>query len=201
MLYGARRTGIETDVSIVGFVLRPPPPTGATMPQEMSFAQALTEARQIIVQQSNRIKTDLERIKGLQENMAAQTATIAEGDRTLREKTAELETANEQLKSVTAKLDETRIAKEQGEAVIDRQGQRITQMQETIASLEKQLAEQTAAAEKIDRELQEIRGQVPTQEDTDALASLAALLVAKKGGTPSGPMAIRPAVESTAVAA
>jgi uncharacterized coiled-coil protein SlyX len=171
------------------------------MPQEMSFAQALTEARQIIVQQSNRIKTDLERIKGLQENMAAQTATIAEGDRTLREKTAELETANEQLKSVTAKLDETRIAKEQGEAVIDRQGQRITQMQETIASLEKQLAEQTAAAEKIDRELQEIRGQVPTQEDTDALASLAALLVAKKGGTPSGPMAIRPAVESTAVAA
>ena len=103
------------------------------MPQEMSFAQALNEARQIIVQQSNRIKADLDRIKALQDNINTLTGQIAESDRALRMKNTELETAGEQIKNTTAKLEETRVAKEQGEAVIDRQGQRLTQMQESIA--------------------------------------------------------------------
>jgi len=81
-----------------------------------------------------------------------------------------------------------RIAREQGEAVIDRQGQRLTQMQETIASIEKQLAEQTHKAEQATQELDALRGQVPTQEDTEALAALASLLSAKKGA-PAQPKA------------
>jgi uncharacterized coiled-coil protein SlyX len=144
------------------------------MPQEMSFAQALTEARQIIVQQSNRIKA-------LQETVAAQTGSIAESDRQLRQKSTELDAANEQVKSITTKLDEMRIAKEQGEAVIDRQGQRLTQMQDTIAGLEKNLAEQSQKAEQAQRDLDGLRSQVPTQEDTEALSALASLLSAKKG--------------------
>jgi chromosome segregation ATPase len=151
------------------------------MPQEMSFAQALTEARQIIVQQSNRIKADLDRVKALQETITTQTATLAESDRQLKAKSADLDLAHEQVKLATGKFDELKTAKEQGDAVIDRQGQRLTQMQETIAGLEKHLAEMTQKAESVQRELDSMRGQVPTQEDTEALAALASLLSAKKG--------------------
>jgi predicted nucleic acid-binding Zn-ribbon protein len=155
------------------------------MAQEMSFAQALTEARQIIVQQSNRIKTDLDKIKALQETVTTQTATLAETDRALRQKTAEVEMTNDQLKAATAKLDEMRVAKEQSEAVCDRQGQRLSQMQDTISNLEKQLADATARADKAAHELEAARGQLPTQEDTEALAALATLLSAKKGAAPA----------------
>ena len=154
------------------------------MAQEMSFAQALTEARQIIVQQSNRIKTDLDKIKAMQETVNAQTATLAESERVLKQKTTELEMTNDQLKSASGKLDELRVAKEQSEAVVDRQGQRLGQLQEAVANLEKQLAEQTAKADVATHELDKLRGQVPTQEDADALAALTALLSAKKGAAP-----------------
>jgi uncharacterized coiled-coil protein SlyX len=157
------------------------------MPQEMSFAQALTEARQIIVQQSNRIKADLDRIKALQDTIAVQTGTLAENDRQLKQKTTEVEAAAEQLMTITTKLDEMRIAKEQGEAVIDRQGQRLTQMQETIAGLEKQLAEHAQKNDQISHELDALRNQVPTHEDTEALAALASLLSAKKGASAPKP--------------
>ena len=161
------------------------------MPQEMSFAQALTEARQIIVQQSNRIKADLDRVKSVQENLTAQIAATAEAERQNREKTIDLTEANEQIKIVNVKLEEMKVAKEQGEAVIDRQGQRITQMQESIAALEKHLAEQTQKADESVQQLQSMRGQMPTQEDTEALAALSSLLAAKKGASaPPAPPAL-----------
>jgi predicted nucleic acid-binding Zn-ribbon protein len=153
------------------------------MPQEMSFAQALTEARQIILQQSNRIKADLDRIKSAQENLNAQITATAESERQTREKTIELAEANQQIKAITAKYEEMKLAKEQGEAVIDRQGQRISQMQDNIAALEKQLAEQTQKADQLAQEAESIRGQVPTQEDTEALMALTSLLAAKKGSS------------------
>jgi chromosome segregation ATPase len=153
------------------------------MPQEMSFAQALNEARQIIVQQSNRIKADLDRAKAMQETINGQTAALAESDRQLKAKTAETETATESARQANAKFEEAKVAKEQGEAVIDRQGQRLTQMQATIATLEKQVADQTAKIAQMQGELDGLRGQMPTQEDADALAALASLLSAKKGGS------------------
>jgi predicted nucleic acid-binding Zn-ribbon protein len=172
------------------------------MPQEMSFAQALTEARQIIVQQSNRIKADLDRVKALQETITTQTSTLAESERQIRQKTTEIETANEQVKTATTKFEEMRVAREQGEAVIDRQGQRLTQMQETISGLEKQLAEQTQKAEHAQHELDGLRGQVPTHEDTEALAALASLLSAKKGAAaPKAPEPASVGHEGTAAAA
>jgi chromosome segregation ATPase len=153
------------------------------MPQEMSFAQALNEARQIIVQQSNRIKADLDRAKAMQETINGQAAALAENDRQLKAKTAEAEAAAESVKAANAKFEEARLAKEQGEAVIDRQGQRLTQMQAAIATLEKQVADQTAKIGQLQGELDGLRGQVPTQEDADALAALSSLLAAKKGGS------------------
>ena len=153
------------------------------MPQEMSFAQALNEARQIIVQQSNRIKADLDRAKAMQETINGQTATIAENERQLKAKSAEIETANEAAKQANAKFEEVKLAKEQGEAVIDRQGQRLTQMQATIATLEKQVVDQMAKIAQLQSELDGLRVQMPTQEDADALAALSSLLSAKKGGS------------------
>ena len=164
------------------------------MPQEMSFAQALTEARQIIVQQSNRIKGDLDRIKAMQETIAAQTGAIAEHERAAQEKTAEIGGLNGKVQELTGQLDATRTAKEQAEAVCDRQGQRLTQLQETIATLEKQAAEQAAHVAQLQLELDGTKVQLPTSEDHEALAALSSLLAAKKGAAPA------PAGSATAAA-
>ena len=155
------------------------------MSQDMSFAQALTEARQIIVQQSNRIKGDLDRIKAMQETIAAQTGTIAEHERTIQEKTADVGGLNGQVQDLTGQLDATRTAKEQAEAVCDRQGQRLGQLQESVATLERQAAEQAERINQLQGELDHTRGHLPTSEDHEALAALSSLLAAKKGGTPA----------------
>ncbi len=151
------------------------------MPQEMSFAQALTEARQIIVQQSNRIKSDLDKIKTMQETLAAQAGATADAERVVRQRSAELDAANEQIRALSVQVEELRIAKEQSEAVIDRQGQRLTQMQAIIADLEKQVADFSQKYQQASEELESIREHVPTQEDSDALAALSSLLSTKKG--------------------
>ena len=49
--------------------------------QPMTFAQALNEAKQYIVQQSNRIKSDAEKIKNQQQTIVDQCATISEAER------------------------------------------------------------------------------------------------------------------------
>ncbi len=160
------------------------------MAQEMSFAQALTEARQIIVQQSNRIKGDLDRIKAMQETIAAQTGTIAGHDRMLHERASQLEEATGQVRELTAKLEETRTAKEQAEGVCDRQGQRLTQLQESVATLDRQAGEQAERLAELKADLDATRSQVPTAEDTEALMALSTLLAAKKGGSPVATAAV-----------
>lgn len=152
---------------------------------EMSFAQALTEARQIIVQQSNRIKADLDRIKAMQETITAQTGTIADHERTLAERSTAIDGLNGQVHDLTGQLESTRKEKEQSEAVCDRQGQRLTQLQEAIAGLEKQVAEQAERIGQLTSELDDTRVKLPTNDDHEALAALSTLLAAKKGGTPT----------------
>ena len=169
------------------------------MPQEMSFAQALTEARQIIVQQSNRIKGDLDRIKALQETMATQTGTIAEQERSAKQKAIEADGLTARVHDLTGQLDSTRTAKEQAEAVCDRQGQRLTQLQEAVATLEKQAAEQAERVATLQVELDSTKVQLPTTEDHEALAALSTLLSAKKAGG-QAPSAARPAEDAAAAA-
>ena len=159
------------------------------MSTEMSFAQALTEARQIIVQQSNRIKGDLDRIKAMQETITAQTGTIAEHERTATLTTSTVDGLNAQVRELTGQVDATRTAKEQAEAVCDRQGQRLTQLQESVATLERQLAEQAERVAHLQGELDDTKVQLPTSEDHEALAALSTLLAAKKGGGPATPAA------------
>ncbi len=155
------------------------------MSQEMTFAQALGEARQIIVQQSKRIKSDLDKVVALQETIASQTASICQTERTLEDQSKTLAKKEEQLQALMAKLGEATMAREQAEAIIDRQGQRLSQSQETISELEKTVAEKTQQLERLNAEIDQLRKQIPTQEDTQALAALSELLLNKKVSVPA----------------
>ena len=155
------------------------------MSSEMSFAQALTEARQIIIQQSNRIKTDLEKIKALQETIASLNSTVSSGEQTIRQQTEELAKRDEQVASLCLQVKEITTAREQAEAVVDRQGQRLTHAQETITKLERQSAEHDDQIQQLSEEIESLRRHLPTQEDSDALASLSELLSTKKISMPA----------------
>jgi chromosome segregation ATPase len=155
------------------------------MSSEMSFAQALTEARQIIIQQSNRIKTDLEKIKTLQETITSLNRIVSSNEQTIREQTDELGKRDEQIASLCLQIKEITTAREQAEAVVDRQGQRLTQAQETITKLERQSAEHDEQIQQLSDEIESLRRHLPTQEDSDALASLSELLLTKKVSMPA----------------
>ena len=166
------------------------------MSQEMSFAQALTEARQIIVQQSSRIKSDLDKIKALQETNASIMMKLSSAERTIQEQSAEMSKHEEQVRALTSRMNEANTAREQAEAVIDRQGQRLTQSQEALAKLERQTTEQSQRMNQLTNEMNALHQQLPTQEDSEALAALSELLSTKKvsvpaaGITPANPLRI-----------
>jgi chromosome segregation ATPase len=160
-------------------------PSEMFMSSEMSFAQALTEARQIIVQQSNRIKTDLEKIKALQDTITSLSGTVSSSERKIHEQADELAKRDEQIAGLSGQVKEATVAREQAEAVVDRQGQRLTQAQETITKLEKQSAEHDEQIHQLSDEIESLRRHLPTQEDSDALASLSELLSNKKVSMPA----------------
>jgi chromosome segregation ATPase len=165
---------------------------------EMSFAQALTEAKQIIVQQSNRIKSDLEKLRTLQESLTTQNSALAASERAVREQADALSKAEEQIRAIAARLAEATQAREQAETIIDRQGQRLTQAQSSIQTLERHVADQQQRINQLMHEIDSTRQQLPTSEDNEALAALSTLLSTKKvtvpsaGGSTSG-HTIRPA--------
>lgn len=155
------------------------------MSTEMSFAQALTEARQIIVQQSNRIKSDLEKIKQLQETTAQLEAAHTKRDRAFAEQQERLAAFDEQVTTLTASLQEAEHTRANAEQIIDRQGQRISQLQDAVSTLESQRTEKAAQIDSLTAEIESVRNQLPTEEDEQALASLASLLSTKKVNVPA----------------
>ena len=50
------------------------------MAQEMSFAQALNEAKGVILQLSNRVKADAEKIRMQQQTIVSLSATVAQNE-------------------------------------------------------------------------------------------------------------------------
>jgi predicted RNase H-like nuclease (RuvC/YqgF family) len=155
------------------------------MQQEMTFAQALGEARQIIVQQSNRIKSDLEKVVALQNTIAAQSTTISQSERVIREQSTKLSEMEEQVRLLSAKLEEMTTACKQSDAIIDRQGQRLTAATALSAELERKGAENSHRVAELAAQLEDLQNQLPTQEDEDALVALASLLQTKKVSVPS----------------
>jgi chromosome segregation ATPase len=147
---------------------------------EMSFAQALNEAKQVIVQQSNRIKADAEKIKQQQQTIVDQCSIITETEMKLREQTAESQKQQERIDALEANIAQVVVAREQAEAIVDRQGQRLTSYQEQCEAQERRIADQDAQIQRLCAERDAAREQAPSTEDQQALSAMAALLTTKK---------------------
>src|SRR5947208_10594644 len=113
--------------------------------EQFTFAQALNEAKQFIVEQSHRIKSDAEKIRNQQQTIVNQCAAISDGERKVREQAATLAQLESEGESLKDRLADETSARQQAEAVCDRQGERITVLQQLVAELEKRVAEQSEA--------------------------------------------------------
>ena len=92
------------------------------------------------------------------------------------------------------------VAREQAEAIVDRQGQRLTNLQAQSEQQESRIASQDAQIEKLFTELQAAREQAPSSDDQQALAAMAALLTTKKVASKEKP-SLRMSGENRAEAA
>src|SRR5438270_12237498 len=148
--------------------------------EPISFAQALNEAKQVIVQQSNRIKADADKIRQQQQTIVDQCSIITDHEMKNKEQAAELATKSELIEQLEAKVAQLTVAREQAEAVIDRQGQRLGALQDQVHSLEEKVTGQSDLIDKLTVERDGFRQQAPSKEDEEALAAMAALLSTKK---------------------
>lgn len=151
------------------------------MAHEMSFAAALNEAKQVIIQQSNRIKTDLEKIKSQQQTIVDQCATVTDQERKLSEQATALEEKSTECSALETRVREESEARAQAEGVVDRQGERITSMQAAVAEFERQLSEQATKIADLTSERDALQAQIPSKEDEEALSAMLALLTKKVG--------------------
>src|SRR5947208_15633238 len=102
-----------------------------SMSQNTSYAQALNDARQLIIQQQYRIKADADKIRSQQQTIVDQSNTILEHERKGKDQSAETTRLTEEVSSLSQKVQEIGAAKSQLEAVMDQQGQRLASMQTT----------------------------------------------------------------------
>lgn len=132
------------------------------MAQDMSFAQALNEAKGVIIQLSNRVKTDADKIR-------SQQATIKQQEETIARQTEEVAAAQ-------ARVQQADAARDTAEAIINRQGEKITHLEAQISQLESRLNELQAQVATVAQERDGLRAQLPSDEDAAALASMTQLL-------------------------
>ena len=139
------------------------------MAAEMSFAQALTEAKSIIVQQSQRIKGDAEKIKAQVQLIAEQRLQISGMEKRL-----------EEMAALRAELEETRAARAAAEAEGAHRAERIASLETTVREHARTVTGQAEQIDNLTAERDALREQVPSKEDTEALAVLTALLSSKQ---------------------
>jgi chromosome segregation ATPase len=152
------------------------------MPQEMSYAQALNEARQVILQQSTRIKGDLDKIKGQQQTIVDQAAQLVTSDTRINELSGDLQRRADELRGMEARYHEAEAGRVQAEGVINRQGERINHLETEMAKMTAGLADANRQIAELTRERDDIRAQLPTSEDIEALNGMMTLLSQKHGG-------------------
>jgi hypothetical protein len=148
--------------------------------QEMSYAQALNEAKQVIIQQSSRIKGDLEKIKGQQQTIVDQAARITEHEGRIAELAGDLQRRGEELRTIEARYTEAEAGRQQAEGVVNRQGERINNLQSEVADLGRRLEDANNQIADLTRERDELRTQLPTNEDIEALNGMLTLLSQKR---------------------
>src|SRR4051812_2093581 len=120
--------------------------------ENMSFAQALNEAKQVIVQQSNRIKSDAEKVRQQQQTIVDQCSLITGHEMKAKEQAAKVAQQAELIESLEATVAQLTVAREQAEAVIDRQGQRLGTLQDQLTTLEQRVAEQSDEIDRLTEE-------------------------------------------------
>jgi chromosome segregation ATPase len=147
------------------------------MAQEMSFAQALNEAKAVIVQLSTRVKADAEKIRTQQQTIVSQSSTISQLEGRVEEQDAQTAQNIQEIAALTDRLHEVEEARENAESMVNRQGEKITSLQSANAELEARLTEHKAQIVELSQELGAIRAQLPSDEDAAALASMAQLLI------------------------
>ena len=155
---------------------------------EMTYAKALNEAKQIIIQQQLRIKSDAEKIKQQQQTIVDQSHSIGEWERKMNGSTDELQRIVEELKQTHGKLHQTTTSLEQSEAVVNRQGEKINAMQQTIRELEQRVGEQAAEIAQLRSERDQLQSQLPTRDDIEALSAMSELLSRRPSRAPVAQM-------------
>ena len=138
-------------------------------PSNMTYAQALTDARSLIVQQSTRIKADAAKIK-------QQADEIERWKSLADDMAAELE----RLKGIEPKLAESQAAREQAEVTVGRQRMEIEALEAASRELQRILGDQAARINDLTSELEQTRDALPTNEDEAALEAMQSLLSAAR---------------------
>ncbi|MDB5318406.1 MAG: hypothetical protein JWN40_37 [Phycisphaerales bacterium] len=146
------------------------------MAPEMSFAQALNEAKGVIVQLSTRVKSDAEKIRSQQQTIVSQSSTIAQLETRAEERDNEIAHYVEQIGALSAQLREADAAREHSETILNRQGEKITSLQAANADLEARLGEHKAQIAELSNERDTLSTQLPSEADAAALAAMAQLL-------------------------
>lgn len=166
-------------------------------PQEMSYAQALNEAKQIIIQQSARLKADFEKIKNQQQTIVDQAARLTEHEGRIAEMSADLGRQASEHKALEQLYNEAEAGRKQAEGVVNRQGERINHLEQEMAGLSSRLeaAADEIAALKLERD--DLRSQLPTTEDIEALNGMLTLLSQKRGGNATGSGAGQATIEKS----
>ena len=150
--------------------------------QEMSYAQALNEAKQVIIQQSTRIKADFDKIKGQQQTIVDQAARVTEQEARIGELTADVERQADELRTIERRYSEAKAGRQQAEGVVNRQGERINHLETELGDFRTQLEEANTQIHDLRRERDDLRSQLPTSEDIEALNGMMSLLSQKRPG-------------------
>ena len=150
--------------------------------QEMSYAQALNEAKQVIIQQSSRIKGDMEKIKGQQQTIIDQAARITENETRINDLSSDVRKQAESLRGLEARYTDAESGRKQAEAVCNRQGERINHLEAQAEEFGRQVEAANAQIAELTRERDDLLAQLPTTEDIEALNGMMALLSQKRGG-------------------
>jgi chromosome segregation ATPase len=164
--------------------------------QEMSYAQALNEAKQVIIQQSSRIKGDLEKIKGQQQTIVDQAARVSEYEARIAEQSSEIQRQASELRGLEQRYAESEAGRQQAEGVLNRQGERINHLEVEVADFTAKLEEANTQIADLTRERDDLRSQLPTAEDIEALNGMMALLSQKHGNESSSSRSMRIVAEA-----
>ena len=146
------------------------------MAQEMSFAQALNEAKGVILQLSNRVKADAEKIRMQQQTIVSLSATVAQSEAQARKQAEAAARQAEELAALRERVKQAESAREHAEAILNRQGEKITTLEAANAELATRMNEHKAQIATLSQQRDALRAQLPSDEDAAALASMTQLL-------------------------